>query len=266
MADDLKLRERAQEHLRLALEHLSSGEDVRLRYAALELRMCIEAIVYNLLKLHRSEASLSLMGTWQPDKMLKELAETVRGITGRHDVEITIPEVGSVSFSEYRLDGPWVRRRYQKLGSLLHVPMLRQLENDSDSKPEKIQAQCEEIIQVLSSVLGSEGFDIKLDRLCGWPCGHDGCAYVIERDFDWFDTHRETTCPECGAVHIVEKGSDYIKNKIKTGDWLCTTCGTVNQTAIHKAVPGSIITCRFCEDSFELFNLTKFRAIKSFDN
>lgn len=263
MAEVPDLRERAREHLALAQKHLASGDEVRLRYAALELRMCIEALAYSLLKLHRSEASLNLMGTWQPDRMLKELAEIVRGVTGRRDFELTVPEIGSIKITEYRLDGPWVRRRYQKIGSLLHVPMLRQLETATEPTAEKIRSQCDEIEKVLSIILGSEGFDIKIERLCGWPCTYNGCAYVIEKDYDWFDNHTQTTCPECGAVHIVERCDEYIRYKIKTEYWLCTTCGTVNQTPTHETSPGSIIACKCCSEKFELFNLIRFRAISS---
>jgi hypothetical protein len=266
MADVTDLRERAREHLRLAQEHLASRDEVRLRYAALELRMCIEALAYNLLKLHRSEASLSLMGTWQPDRMLKELAETVRGATGRHDLEINVPEIGSVRITEYRMDGPWVRRRYQKIGSLLHVPMLRQLETGTEPTPAKMRAQCEEIERTLALVLGSEGFDIKIDRLCGWPCSYNGCTYVIEKDYDWFESHKETTCPECGALHVVERGKDYIKYKHKTGDWSCSKCGTHNQTPAHEIKLNARVRCTCCEEEYEIYQLIKLREVKSGQN
>lgn len=229
--------------------------------------MCVEALAYGLLKLHRSEASLALMGTWQPDKMLKEMADTVHGVTGTRELTFNFEGFEPFTVTERRLDGPWVRKRYQPLGSLLHVPTLRQIETGTVLPPDAMRRRCVEIEGKLSAVLASKAFDIKLDRLCGWPCGSDGCTFVIEKDRDWFDEHGETTCPECGAIHIVQIGVDhtgkeYVKQQLRKANWLCATCGTVNYTPLHQTKIGAIITCSCCSDKFELFELKTFRAVK----
>nr|WP_042672687.1 hypothetical protein [Methylobacterium sp. B34] len=104
MADVPDLRERARDHLQRASEHLASGDDAQLRYAALEQRMCIKALAYDLLQLHRSEASFSLMRRWQADQVLKKLNGMVRGVTG--DVEVTLGREGldQIAATEHRMD------------------------------------------------------------------------------------------------------------------------------------------------------------------
>jgi hypothetical protein len=61
--------------LQKAKELLKSDENENLVYAALELRMSMEAVIYNQAGLYKSELPENVMEIWQPKKLLEVLLE-----------------------------------------------------------------------------------------------------------------------------------------------------------------------------------------------
>lgn len=252
MAEVPDFRERARDHLNRAQEHLASGDDARLRYAALEQRMCIESLAYDLIQLHRSEASFSLMRRWQADQILKELGEMVRGVTGDRTVEINVEGFDGITATEYRMELPWARKNYQSLGNFLHTPTIRELEAGEAVTSQKIKSKCSEIQNKLTQILTSEMFNVTINRNCGWVCGFDGCTFIMERDVDWFTANNVTTCPKCSAEHNVWLQDGRVWHKIRAGEWHCPKCGMKNAVARHQIKDRATVTCSLCDDRYEL--------------
>ncbi len=67
---DLGYRERARSHLQEAAGLLNQGSESALRAACLELRMCIEALTYEMLQRYLSEVPNTAMEAWQPKRIL----------------------------------------------------------------------------------------------------------------------------------------------------------------------------------------------------
>lgn len=263
MAEVPDFRERAREHLESARQHLASDEDTRLRYAALEQRMCIESLAYNLLQLHRSEASFSLMHRWQADQVLKELGEMVRGVTGDQTIELNFEGFDKITETEYRMGLSWVRKSYQSLGSFLHTPTIREIEAGEAATFKKMKTRCSNIQQRLEEIFSSEMFNITINRNCEWVCDFDGCTFIMERDLDWFTANNTTNCPKCGAEHNAWLKGGRVWHKIRVGNWQCPKCGMKNAAAAHQIKAGAIVTCSLCDEQFEfreqirLFPVTK---------
>jgi predicted RNA-binding Zn-ribbon protein involved in translation (DUF1610 family) len=100
-----------------------------LRYAALELRLCIEALTYEKLGAFSKMVPEEVLRTWQPPQAVKALLEfepradrtfvLYAGIEEEYGKPAKdINYVGK--HSSLRLG--WLRKHYNKLGNLLHVP------------------------------------------------------------------------------------------------------------------------------------------------
>lgn len=71
----MQFRHEARQALARAKALLAQGDDQALRYAALELRLTLEAIAYDRLHDYRRDVPPSVYETWQPPKVLKLLLE-----------------------------------------------------------------------------------------------------------------------------------------------------------------------------------------------
>lgn len=69
----MQYRYLAKESLKKATTLLAGQDADQLPYACLELRKCIETLSYELLTGYLAEASMKVIETWQPDKVMKEL-------------------------------------------------------------------------------------------------------------------------------------------------------------------------------------------------
>ena len=213
--------------------------------------MCIETLAYDLLQLHRSEASFSLMRRWQADQVLKELSEMVRGITGNMEVNLGVEGIDEIAATEHRMDLPWARKNYQSLGSFLHAPTVRDLESGEVVTFQKIKDKCHNIQSKLDLILSSEMFNVKVDRNCEWVCDFDGCTFVMERDVEWFAANNVTTCPRCGAEHNAWLQDGRVWHKIRAGNWHCPKCGMKNAAAAHQIKAGATVACSLCDERYE---------------
>src|SRR5450830_563580 len=71
----MQFRHEARQALARAKALLAQGDDQALRYAALELRLTLEAIAYDRLHDYRRDVPPSVYETWQPPKVLRLLLE-----------------------------------------------------------------------------------------------------------------------------------------------------------------------------------------------
>lgn len=116
-----------EESLAKANAHIERGGADDLRYAALELRICLEAITYRKLGGMKKYLSEKQLATWQPPQAVKMLLE----IDPNADQDFILnggfePSLGAPPKHMFRLGehltfkSGWLRRHYNKLGSYLH--------------------------------------------------------------------------------------------------------------------------------------------------
>ena len=148
----MKFRGEAREALVRAKNELNRNPV----YSALELRFCIESIVYGLLNLFRKEMSENDYETWQPRKLLKFLEELDPSVTlssewsiGKQSEKGKLPLNLTLLGEDRKLTLKQVKKYYDRLGNFLHTPTLKQLkEGNVKSEAEKIHV-CKELIQNL---------------------------------------------------------------------------------------------------------------------
>lgn len=114
----------ARAHHAAAGELLAGGDDAQLRHACLELRMALECLAYDLLKLYRDDVEDKVLEMWQAGAILDALREIDPGV--ERPIELKIAgEDGDydqplLAWREERLDGRWARKAYHSLGHFLH--------------------------------------------------------------------------------------------------------------------------------------------------
>jgi len=144
--DGLPYRARAREHFAAARESLAVGGPHPALAACLFLRMAIEALAYELLETYQSEVDFAAMRMWQPGKLIKEPVE----IDGAADRTVTLTAFDGdgreiLSGTERRLAAGWIARSHNALGSFLHEPTIRQVEDGRAPEEAAIRAKAEAI-------------------------------------------------------------------------------------------------------------------------
>lgn len=71
----MNFRHEAKKAIDKAKNELASEDDFRLRYVALELRMALECLIYDISKSYRDELSEKDFDKWQPKKLLEVMIE-----------------------------------------------------------------------------------------------------------------------------------------------------------------------------------------------
>ena len=142
-----------------AKDLLATNSEEDLRYACLELRMCIEAICYEKLKSYQKQIPEELLETWQPQKVVESLLEYDPDIEldfslaiFREDEDGKPEEIPSFVGEHKAITLKFIKRSYHKLGYYLHVPTIAQqkiqafkaddLRNDLNQMVSKLEGLC----------------------------------------------------------------------------------------------------------------------------
>ncbi|MEM7408894.1 MAG: hypothetical protein AAF430_01500 [Myxococcota bacterium] len=261
-------RNLAREALDRASEMTRAG-DHGLRYAALELRLAMEALTYDRAEAYRSEIPPEEYLTWQPRKLLALLLEidphADASSTLRFGIETEFgerPDEMREIGAEVVLDNSALKKHYDALGSYLHMPTLGQLDQATDSERlARLRSRCAEVAAKLEDVLASGVFNLTFGNFATIQCGR--CAKPIRKRIPDAQ-EREARCFACGAVYTVRENSDrgvtwrpaqekavcpgpecdvavwIWKDEIEVGTrWTCEGCGKKIQIALGLvSVPG----------------------------
>jgi hypothetical protein len=251
-------RHAARESLRLANIELSSGDDQRLKYAALELRMSIESLTYDRAAAYKNEFPQTEYATWQPKKVMQVLLEIDPHAASDSSLRIGVepflggsPDVMREVGHETALSMGTIKRHYDALGSYLHVPTLKQALAGKKLDMAKLRGKCEEIATALGLVLASAVYNITLGKFATLECGK--CQSPIRRRFPVGKESVRAECIECQAAYtLVSLGNNKVRwdphvrhlkcggencqvetliweHEVRVGEyWVCTGCNGQN--------------------------------------
>ncbi|QEY76014.1 hypothetical protein F1C79_16560 [Pseudomonas denitrificans (nom. rej.)] len=215
-------------YLERAKAFKDSADEHALRYAALELRFCMEMIVYRQLQQYGDVFPGSMIGVWKPDQLLKLLAsfDPVASMGGELAFA-SLTEDGSVP-NEWMPLGksrtiPWkqFRKLYNKLGSYLHAPAPRQA--GVEYKP-LTRESFGEVIAVLEDVM-SATLIMAVKAVISAKCSCGTSVYVGQSEFDDGElvVCTNTKCNSLYAKAVNEKG-EQILDRIKVMALTCQGC------------------------------------------
>lgn len=248
----------ARKAIKQAKYELDSGEEHRLVYASLELRMALEALTYERASLYSSELSGKKLSTWQPRILLNILLEIdpyvdkSANISFGKQEEYGKPAKKMTSLGKERvLSLKEIKEYYDRLGSYLHTPTIEQLAEGKGSSPEKIRIRCGEIYNIIDEVLSSPIFNFNLKKTSTITC--DKCANKIVRRIPPDSESLIAKCINCSASYTlkVDRKQDiwipnyqtiecfnpscnstfrFWENEIELGaKWSCKECKGINQ-------------------------------------
>src|ERR1035438_8417790 len=185
---------------------LAKEDDDSLRYAALELRRCIEAIVYEKLRVYGDLLPEGSVHQWQPPRACDAL------IAIEPDAEATftfavapqaepgkMPEVPFKAIGvDQRPKGRWIKKTWHKLGFYLHADW-----PFADDKPKSSPRPfLEKTLNELEPMVSSS-FSGMMAMTIDFPCS--SCGLTVKVMQKSVESSRRAVCLTCGMPYRAEK-------------------------------------------------------------
>ena len=250
----IDFRHMARQALERAQLQLASGNADRFRYAALELRMAMEALTYSRAQAYAAELPPEEYDIWQPKKLLDLLLDIdpladaegtwSYGIEEKYGVlPAKMQELGS----EKKLTLATLKKHYDALGSHLHMPTIRQFSSGKGPDTAKLGKRCAEIAAFVEDVLASTVFDTALGSFSTIPCAE--CSAVIRKRIPPGMRRLEAQCFKCFASFALEaNGQGEViwtphQEKISCSRPGCDTLAVIWR---HEIEPGRFWHCSKC--------------------
>lgn len=195
---------RAEARLALARakERLEAGH---LRYAALELRLSIEALTYDRAQSYSDE--LPPTGKWQPKQVMDALlaidpyagsSYTLR--IGEEPSPGEPPKAMKELGSEVVFGLKQIKKHYQALSSLIHMPTADDVAAGKKWNEDKARERIETVIEALEASLASPVFNSTFGEFSNFDCLR--CGQPIKRRVHPNETDLRASCIHCNAPYI----------------------------------------------------------------
>lgn len=253
----INFRHEARQALDRARAQLATGQAEHLKYAALELRMAMEALTYDRAQAYAAELPPSEYDMWQPKRLLQQLLDidplTDQDSTISYGIEEkygTLPVVMNALGSEKVLNLAVLKKHYDALGSHLHMPTIKQLSQGKGPDAAKLAKRCSEIANFIADVLASSVFNSTLGVFAQMPCGE--CGAMIRKRMPSGLKSVEAGCFECQASYTLESdGEGQVTWKPQQHELRCRLPGCDTPAVIwdHELEPGRQWTCRKCSST-----------------
>lgn len=244
---------------------INSGTAENLKYACLELRMCIETLCYSIFKLYLKQIPEEILKESQPRKLmkiLKELDPYVEDdcmiVIGLEDNAGALPKASYIG-QHKAMTIRFIRDTYDKLGYFLHIPSISQrsqhskklgdLRNDLESMIPKLEGLC------------SNNFISNLAPVITFKCKR--CSKHNVKNKESLKKNNVVICIDenCKAEYI------FIDNIGKPTFLLaqtacnCPSCKTQFVLDKHKLKEEMIIKCKKCRKQLMFYKLWGIKVL-----
>ena len=257
-----RFRARARECLLAAQDEMSSSDVTRLPYAALRLRMALEALVYERAHAYRYHIDLSDSDTWQPSKVMGALLSADpnanKGGTLAIGLEETygVPppkEQMTVIGTEHVVSTVAIKKHYNALGNFLHLPTIKQLKEKAEPTPDAIRKHCEVVASDVEKALSSPISSMVAYGLVDFQCRR--CGEQVERTTPLVPHRFVTTCLKCKAAYRLDTTAG--NPTVITPSFASIHCRHEECPGEHtlwsdEAKPGTAWTCQVCGEAHKL--------------
>jgi hypothetical protein len=251
-------------HVAAARTLLESGQDTALPYAALELRMAMEAIAYDKLRAYVDRLPEQVLARWQAPQAIRALLEfephanrEKRVAFGRQDA-IGVPAATMHVIGETRsFDLTWLRSAYNTLGSFLHLPSPRRAAQAAD--PASLAKVRDTLVDILAEVdrVASATLEGRMARVVYFSC--ELCERTVWCNEDAVRTTKRAVCLDssCSAVHTAEiSADDEFTFLLDATDAECVECHAVTEVERRHLALGATFRCSSCSAEYEFTNVT----------
>lgn len=249
----------AKKSLARAQEEMAEGSDTRLRYAALELRLTLEALVYSRALSFKDDIPPDQHKNWPAQKVMALLLqidptvelETSYAFGLQPDAGTPAPPEAMKSMgTDIPVSLKDVQTHYHALGQFLHMPYLAQIAADDLPDLNKLRKHCDAVIAITEKVLSSKVWG-SINRIGALPeCLNEACKQPIKRRLPSNRTEVSTNCFACNAEYTVKYGSgdqmvEWIP-KQEPVNCLTPECTGIMNLWPHEIRPGTWWTCKQC--------------------
>lgn len=197
-------RNLARAHHAAAGELLAGGDDAQLRHACLELRMALECLAYDLLKLYRDDVEDKVLEMWQAGAILEALREIDPGVEQVIELKVAGEDGGYdqplLAWREERLDVRWAKKAYHSLGHFLHERTFLEIERGVVHDPAKIRVRAVAIHDEMQKVVESSGWNLRLRHNAKLICDCGGDAHFA---LSPLQVRSRARCVACGADYDI---------------------------------------------------------------
>lgn len=204
----MNYRSIAREHLKAATEQLEKRVDSALKYAALELRMAMEAVTYDRAAAFKEEFPTEEYDTWQPKKVMAVLLEIEPMADKDGTIAFGLEEEYGVPAKQMTLLGTEtvlnmavLKKHYDALGSFLHILTIKSTNAGKTVNHDKLRKRCEEIKTYLDRVLSSTVFNSTLGIFSSIECVE--CGKKIRKRIPQGENTIKVECSNCEASYRV---------------------------------------------------------------
>lgn len=252
----MNFRNLARSHLKAARMNIDSSDDSNLRYAALDLRMAMEAITYDRALSFKDEFPETEYDTWQPKKVMSVLIEIEPTADKDSSLSMGIEESSGKPSQDMKhigaekvLSMKTLKAHYDRLGSYLHMMNLRSFRLNKTTDFERMRVRCSEIYSEIENVLASSLFNCTLGTFSHVKCFE--CNKPIRKRVPSVDDdlNIEAECGNCKATYILEPqgNGNYVwhasRQNITCGNESCKQIFTIWQREIDL---GKFWVCKRC--------------------
>jgi hypothetical protein len=254
---NFNFRNEARQALARARTHMLTHDICHQRYAALELRMAMEALTYDRAQAFAAELPPKSYDTWQPRQLLRLLLE----IDPLADQDGTVsygiedeygkpPALMQVVGSEKTLNMKVLKKHYDALGNYLHVPTFKQISTNNGHDVDGLATRCEVIAKFIIDVLASPIYNVTLGSFAEILCSE--CGTVVRKRIPVGIHSIEVACGECAASYTLEDtGQGNVVWKPRQSELQCPRegCSTPIVVWEREIEIGRSWTCRGCSSN-----------------
>jgi hypothetical protein len=199
--------------LKRAKAEINSENKDRLIYAALNLRMAIEALTYDRAKAYEQELPESTYSTWQPKQLMSKLLEIDATADQGGTLAVGLEKIPGVPAermqvigSEYILSLKTIKEHYDALGAYLHIPTIKQLRGQKAPQLDRLKTRCELIIEEVDKALKSNVFNVVFRVVASVDCRR--CRNTIDQRVPSGEFDFEIACRNCCAPYRMQNGTE----------------------------------------------------------
>ena len=241
-------------HVASARTLLASADDSVLAYAALELRMAMEAITYDKLRAYADRLPSEALARWQPPQAMKALLEFEPHAAAEGAVAVARQAADGTAATKRHMLGQkrsfdltWLRTSYNKLGSLLHLPAPRRANKANEA--ESLSKTREMLMSILAEVDRVAGATLEggIARVVYFNC--DVCEQLVFCNEEAVRSTKRAVCLEesCSAEHFVKIGEDdSFTFFLDTTGFDCLKCKEITPVENRHLAVGAGFKCNSC--------------------